>query len=105
MKLMRGYLSTAMTLIAIVMSSQGMASPITYTDAHDFARLGTTLLHSFTTHSFLSELGKPIASGDTITIPHSPSTIEVTFSYDFGYLSGTQEPVQIVGADGTHNGG
>lgn len=105
MKLIKACRLLLMPLITLFISTQGLAAPITYTDVNAFTQVGITLPGSFTTHSFLSELGQTIANGDSITIPHSQAAVDVTFSYDFGNLPGTQDPIQIVGTDGTLNGG
>jgi hypothetical protein len=105
MKFLKGCTALITPLATLVMSAQCLAVPITYTDVNAFAQVGTSLAHSFTTHTFLSEHGQTIANGDSITIPHSQAAVNVTFSYDFGNFPNTQNPIQIVGTDGTLHGG
>jgi hypothetical protein len=105
MKFVKGCTVLLMPLATLIISPQSTAALITYTDVNTFAQVGTSLPYSFTTHTFQTELGQTISNGDSLTIPHSQAAVEVTFSYDFGYFPNTQDPIQIVGTDGTFHGG
>jgi len=92
-------------LAALAMATQSHAIPVGYTDVNAFAAQPG----SFTTHSFLSELGQTIGDGSSITIPHSQGYVDVSFFYDFGDVPGdvpgTMTPIEIAGTDGSLYGG